>query len=134
MNNMKSSGRVNTHSQTHTHTQTQPPWTYYNLPFRPPDNTFRKLSVNFFFFFFFFSISSCLFMPRGWKHACAPTRAYIGLHADQASKILFVVTAKNPYSWLLSMWRHPYHYVGETVRRERENYYTPKYMDILLQI
>jgi len=49
---------------------------------------------------------------RGWKHACAPTRAQVGLHADAAAKILFVVTSKNPYSWLLSMWRHPYHYVG----------------------
>lgn len=48
----------------------------------------------------------------GWKHACAPTRVYVGLHSDAASRILFVVTSKNPYSWLLSMWRHPYHYVG----------------------
>jgi hypothetical protein len=48
----------------------------------------------------------------GWKHACAPTRAYIGLHAETSKSVLFVVTSKNPYSWLLSMWRHPYHYIG----------------------
>jgi hypothetical protein len=48
----------------------------------------------------------------GWKHACAPTRVYVGLHADASRSIVFVVTSKNPYSWLLSMWRHPYHYLG----------------------
>lgn len=37
----------------------------------------------------------------------------IGLRSGEASRLLFVVTAKNPYSWLLSMWRHPYHYVGD---------------------
>ena len=46
----------------------------------------------------------------GWKHACAPPR--LEMNQDAAGRILFVVTAKNPYSWLLSMWRHPYHYVG----------------------
>ena len=65
----------------------------------------------------------------GWKHACAPTRLQLALmmnydqvdgseeHPQQqqqqqipANRVLFVVTGKNPYSWLLSMWRHPYHY------------------------
>ncbi len=37
----------------------------------------------------------------GWKHACAPLRVTLTLKADIVSRILFVVTAKNPYSWLL---------------------------------
>jgi len=48
----------------------------------------------------------------GWKHACAPTVAHLAVHPDSSRAVLFVVTSKNPYSWLLSMWRHPYHYIG----------------------
>ena len=64
----------------------------------------------------------------GWKHACAPTLPQLIAHDDDAetsaiatatlllkqplrvpaNRILFVVIGKNPYSWLLSMWRHPY--------------------------
>ena len=48
----------------------------------------------------------------GWKHACAAPRLVMDARSQEAGRILFVVTSKNPYSWLLSMWRHPYHYVG----------------------
>ncbi len=38
----------------------------------------------------------------GWKHAAVPT----GIDADE---VVFVTLTKNPYAWLLSMYRRPYH-------------------------
>lgn len=43
----------------------------------------------------------------GWKHAMAPSAA--GLCNIDISNILFVTITKNPYSWLLSLYRSPYH-------------------------
>ncbi|MCC6456099.1 MAG: hypothetical protein IT328_14185 [Caldilineaceae bacterium] len=43
----------------------------------------------------------------GWKHAMAPTPAQVkALHMDG---VLFITLTKNPYAWLLSMYRRPYH-------------------------
>lgn len=49
----------------------------------------------------------------GWKHACAPMAAQFETYDVDTRRILFVVTGKNPYSWLLSIWRHPYHYAQD---------------------
>lgn len=46
----------------------------------------------------------------GWKHMCAPSADQLRGHEAFTRKTLFVVTAKNPYSWLVSLWKHPYHY------------------------
>ncbi|NND04368.1 MAG: hypothetical protein HKN91_16450 [Acidimicrobiia bacterium] len=67
----------------------------------------------------------------GWKHRLVSTDDIGAI--DLAGKTTFVTLSKNPYSWAISMWRRPYHAVGEaptdlaafvaaewpTVRRER---------------
>lgn len=42
----------------------------------------------------------------GWRHRLAPAPAEIG--PQLAESLVFLVLAKNPYSWLLSMHRKPY--------------------------
>ncbi|GGO60647.1 hypothetical protein SAMN05444398_11325 [Roseovarius pacificus] len=42
----------------------------------------------------------------GWKHACpSPER----LGPDRLASVRFAMIVKNPYAWLLSMFRRPYH-------------------------
>lgn len=45
----------------------------------------------------------------GWKHAAAPRPGELADAAIDPSEILFLVLTKNPYSWLLSLHRRPYH-------------------------
>jgi hypothetical protein len=48
----------------------------------------------------------------GWKHAIAPTSQQVqALGMDQ---VVFVTLTKNPYAWLLSLYRRPYHHRSET--------------------
>lgn len=44
----------------------------------------------------------------GWKHRLAPN--IDELTEDQKENILFLFIIKNPYSWLLSLHRKPYHH------------------------
>lgn len=45
----------------------------------------------------------------GWKHMCpAPER----IGASGLAEVRFVIVVKNPYSWLLSLFRSPYHVGG----------------------
>lgn len=47
----------------------------------------------------------------GWKHACAPSWKQIhSIYAPYARSCLFVVTGKNPYAFLLSLHKRPYHH------------------------
>lgn len=48
----------------------------------------------------------------GWKHAIAPTSHVISKY--HASTCQFITLSKNPYSWLLSMCRRPYHNSSKT--------------------
>lgn len=43
----------------------------------------------------------------GWKHAMAP--AYEKLKGVDIRRTLFLTLTKNPYAWLLSLYRRPYH-------------------------
>ena len=68
----------------------------------------------------------------GWKHAIAPFGNELVRIQERYPNLLFVTITKNPYSWLLSLHRHPYHQrsaIGDfeeflqspwpTVKRER---------------
>ena len=68
----------------------------------------------------------------GWKHAMAPDPGTAARARGGCESLVFVTLTKNPYSWLLSLYRRPYHFGGElssfaeflvspwsTVRRER---------------
>jgi hypothetical protein len=52
------------------------------------------------------------FFPRnlGWKHALPRSRRELESAGINTSRILFVTITKNPYSWLLSMFKRPYHW------------------------
>jgi hypothetical protein len=56
----------------------------------------------------------------GWKHAMAPDRESLSAH--DAPRAVFVTLTKNPYSWLLSFHRRPYHRGGNGSRSLREVY------------
>lgn len=45
----------------------------------------------------------------GWKHAMAPTRRQLESLGVPTSQLVFVTVTKNPYSWLLSLFKRPYH-------------------------
>lgn len=48
----------------------------------------------------------------GWKHMCpAPQR----IGAQALAEVCFLCVVKNPYSWLLSLFRNPYHVGGRDV-------------------
>ena len=52
-----------------------------------------------------------------WKHAALPMRL-----AKRREDVLFIIVAKNPYSWLLSLFRHPYHCHPQYLRRRFERF------------
>jgi hypothetical protein len=45
----------------------------------------------------------------GWKHTCVKTQARLNQYKLVDSDLLFLTLTKNPYSWLLSLYRSPYH-------------------------
>lgn len=45
----------------------------------------------------------------GWKHAVAPNESAIAAFLKNNGPLLFVSLVKNPYAWLLSLARKPYH-------------------------
>jgi hypothetical protein len=49
----------------------------------------------------------------GWKHALAPSPREIGTTSIYSPRLFFVTLTKNPYAWLLSLYRRPYHYRGQ---------------------
>lgn len=62
--------------------------------------------------YFFFNYGQTL----GWKHTCVKPAAVLSRRAVMRShEVCFVTLTKNPYSWLLSLHRNPYHqrYVGK---------------------
>lgn len=53
-------------------------------------------------------------MNLGWKHGCPPRAA---LEKMAKEKELTVITlTRNPYSWLLALFKRPYHYQGDVKR------------------
>ncbi|RME83007.1 MAG: hypothetical protein D6775_09300 [Caldilineae bacterium] len=72
------------------------------------------------------------FANLGWKHALAPAPDALRRSRWARRGLVILTLSKNPYAWLLSLYRHPYHYSGplpsferflqspwRTVRRER---------------
>jgi hypothetical protein len=46
----------------------------------------------------------------GWKHSCVEPVEKIRRHFHvERNKVAFLTITKNPYSWLLSLYRRPYH-------------------------
>ena len=45
----------------------------------------------------------------GWKHMCVRPVAELKQYTISSRRLHFVTITKNPYSWLLSMHRRPYH-------------------------
>ena len=45
----------------------------------------------------------------GWKHALAPSQEDLSIARLDPTRILFLTLTKNPYAWLLSLFRRPYH-------------------------
>ncbi len=46
----------------------------------------------------------------GWKHAVAPSVAKLMEGSTPVECVAFITLSKNPYAWLVSLLRHPYHY------------------------
>lgn len=45
----------------------------------------------------------------GWKHSCVKPVAVLKKYGIVDTNLCFVTITKNPYSWLLSLYRRPYH-------------------------
>jgi hypothetical protein len=45
----------------------------------------------------------------GWKHTCAKSSEELNQYELFKSNLIFFTITKNPYSWLLSLYRRPYH-------------------------
>ena len=45
----------------------------------------------------------------GWKHAFVPSENQLARARPDTSRLLFLTLTKNPYAWLLSLYRQPYH-------------------------
>lgn len=54
----------------------------------------------------------------GWKHAIAPTPKDLEKIGICHRTVFFVTLTKNPYSWLLSLYRRPYHSRNELMSFE----------------
>lgn len=48
----------------------------------------------------------------GWKHTRVEAPAVLKQYFTEAEQPVFVTITKNPYSWLLSLHRNPYHHPG----------------------
>jgi hypothetical protein len=48
----------------------------------------------------------------GWKHSEIKIDDFYTENESFLQKVRFIVLIKNPYSWLLSLYRRPYHYFG----------------------
>ncbi len=53
-----------------------------------------------------FKVQVLDYYTLGWKHRLAPSETEI---SSQDSSIIYLILVKNPYSWLRSMYRKPYH-------------------------
>ena len=49
----------------------------------------------------------------GWKHCLVPPPDAVRAMRGYRDTLLFVTLTKNPYSWLLSLYRHPHHHRRE---------------------
>ncbi|MFC1876752.1 hypothetical protein ACFL2E_05715 [Thermodesulfobacteriota bacterium] len=45
----------------------------------------------------------------GWKHTCVKPFEELSKYINFRSDLVFLTITKNPYSWLLSLYRRPYH-------------------------
>lgn len=45
----------------------------------------------------------------GWKHALVPTANQLAKARPDSTDLLFLTLTKNPYAWLVSLYRQPYH-------------------------
>lgn len=45
----------------------------------------------------------------GWKHRLAPSQAELDSLGEFGQRCFFLCLVKNPYSWIVSMYRRPYH-------------------------
>ena len=45
----------------------------------------------------------------GWKHMLVESPASLKRYRICSDKLFFVTLSKNPYSWLLSLFKNPYH-------------------------
>jgi hypothetical protein len=45
----------------------------------------------------------------GWKHTCVKPPEELNQYKSVISNLIFLTITKNPYSWLLSLYRRPYH-------------------------
>ena len=45
----------------------------------------------------------------GWKHAFVPSANQLAKARPDSTRLLFLTLTKNPYAWLLSLYRQPYH-------------------------
>jgi len=48
----------------------------------------------------------------GWKHTLVEPAERLKTHAACTDDLLFLTLTKNPYAWLLSLHRRPYHHYG----------------------
>lgn len=48
-------------------------------------------------------------MNLGWKHSSVKTPEQFKKYRPEGSGPIFITITKNPYSWLLSLYRNPYH-------------------------
>lgn len=61
----------------------------------------------------------------GWKHMCVRPVEQLQQYSISSRRLHFVTITKNPYSWLLSMHRRPYHQYYKTALSFEEFLTTP---------
>ena len=52
----------------------------------------------------------------GWKHVMVPSADALREMTICSKSILFITITKNPYSWLLSLYKRPYHVMEKAIR------------------
>ena len=69
-----------------------------------------------------------LWLTLGWKHA-APDVQTIAALPDLDNHI-FVTITKNPYAWVLSMYRRPYEYLGLTQKKTLDEFIAEPWLTV----
>lgn len=66
----------------------------------------------------------------GWKHSCVRPWDELAKYAVVRDGVVFVTITKNPYSWLLSLYRRPYHRRGSARPADFESFLRTPWMTV----
>lgn len=74
----------------------------------------------------FFQVN--LYATLGWKHGVPPYNV-IARHPDK-HEIVFITIIKNPYAWLLSLFRRPYDYLGVKFPKQFDDFISEPWLTL----